>query len=221
MNFACLQQSEWLFLVYGLKKPYRWRHSSLVNNNAVYSFFHWRSQIFFSPQFDCISDKTWKRPTLLELTTTVSFRVVLYIHRWFSYKLPDLDGSVRQNLPVAGPAAVGAGVVAGRLGGAYGPEVCLLWTLTQVFEWNQLMMPRLETKLPYPVNLYKWVVKLRRKADRWETDERDGGGETNGWMDEGTDVTADGAQVKTTTLQKHLKSFISKWAAQQDEHFFV
>lgn len=45
----------------------------------------------------------------------------------------DLDGSVRQNLPVAVPAAVGGAVVAGCLGGAYGTEACLLWTVAQVF----------------------------------------------------------------------------------------
>ncbi len=32
----------------------------------------------------------------------------------------------------------------------------------------------------------------------------------DGWMDGGTDVPPDGAEVKTATLQNHLKSFISK-----------
>lgn len=44
-----------------------------------------------------------------------------------------LDGSVRQDLPIAGPAAVGSAVVAGCLAGAYGTEACLLWTLAEVF----------------------------------------------------------------------------------------
>lgn len=32
----------------------------------------------------------------------------------------------------------------------------------------------------------------------------------DGWMDEGTDVPTDGAEVKTATLQNHLKSFIAE-----------
>ncbi len=76
---------------------------------------------------------------------------------------------MRQDLAVAGPAAVGGAVVAGCLGGAYGTEACLLRTLSQVFQRNRLTVPRLEAKLPYPVDLHERVVKLGREA---EMDER-------------------------------------------------
>lgn len=85
--------------------------------------------------------------------------------RSLAIPLPDLDGSVRQELPVAGPAAVGGAVVAGCSGGAYGAEACLLWTLAQVFQRDSLMVPRLEVKLPHAVDLHKRVVKLGREAE--------------------------------------------------------
>lgn len=68
---------------------------------------------------------------------------------------------MRQRLPVAVPAAVGGAAVAGCfLSGAYWREACFLRSLAQVFQRNQLLVPRLETKLPHPVDLHKRVVKL-------------------------------------------------------------
>lgn len=115
------------------------------------------------------------------------------IYYWFWNRLPDLDVSVRQDLPVAGPAAMGGAVVAGRLGNAYWTEAWLLQSLAQVFKWGQLMVPWLETKPPYPVDLHKWVVELLGTNDGWEIDERAVEDE-DGWIDGGTDVPPDVAQ---------------------------
>lgn len=79
--------------------------------------------------------------------------------------VPDLDGSVRQDLPIAVPAAVGRGVVAGCGGGAYGTETCLLLRPAQVLQRNRLMVPRLETELLHSVDFHERVVKLGRKAE--------------------------------------------------------
>lgn len=70
-------------------------------------------------------------------------------------RLPDLDGSVRQDLPITGPVAVVGAVAGCRLDGACRAEARLLWTLIQVFQGDQLLVLWLEMKLPYPVDLHK------------------------------------------------------------------
>lgn len=83
-------------------------------------------------------------------------RDVLYVQRSFFYDhVPDLDSSVRQDLPVAVPAAVGRGVVAGRSGGAYWSEACLLLRFAKVLQGYQLVVPRLETELLHPVDFHE------------------------------------------------------------------
>lgn len=112
-------------------------------------------------------------------------------YSWVCDQLPDLDGSVRQDLPVTVPAAFGFAVVAAGLAvGADGPEACRLpGRLAQVLQGKQLLVMWLETKRPHPVDLHKRVVKLWGrvgKGDGWEIDERDA-----------ADVSTDGAEVNT------------------------
>lgn len=68
---------------------------------------------------------------------------------------PDCDSGVTQDLPVAGPRALGVSVVAGRLWGAHCGEGRLLRGLTQVLGRGRLTMQRLEAELAYTVNLHE------------------------------------------------------------------
>lgn len=51
--------------------------------------------------------------------------------------------------------------------------------------------------------------------DGWEIDERRGrgGGEMDGWTDDGTDVPTDGAEVKTAALPESLEGFHLKMSS--------
>lgn len=112
---------------------------------------------------------------------------------------PDLDGSVRQDLPVAGPAAAGFAAVAGCLAGADGAEARLRRSLARlpVFRRKRRAVPRLEAERRHPVDLHERVVKLGGRET--ETDAGVNEREER-WMDEGTDVPTDGAEVKHPTL---------------------
>lgn len=71
------------------------------------------------------------------------------------FSVPDSDGGVLQDLPVAGPAAVGGAIGALRGGGADGSEAALLGNVTEVLQGNHFMRLRLEVKLSHAVDLNK------------------------------------------------------------------
>lgn len=84
--------------------------------------------------------------------------------------LPDMNGSVGQDLSVAGPAALTGSMVTGRLVGARGREARRL-LLARFICRGGAPDQRLEMKLPHALDLHKRVVELGdEKVDgvRWK-----------------------------------------------------
>lgn len=77
-----------------------------------------------------------------------------------------MDGSVGQDLSIAGPSAVRSSVVTGRSAGARGSEAWRL-VLARVARRGEVSDPRLEIKLPHAVDLHKRVVELRGGRVGW------------------------------------------------------
>lgn len=72
----------------------------------------------------------------------------------------DLNGSVMQEFPVAGPAALGGAVITGFFERRIGNDVWVPSKFTWIFWGNELMVPGPEMKLSHPMDLHKPVVKL-------------------------------------------------------------
>lgn len=73
--------------------------------------------------------------------------------------LPDTDGSVGQDLSIAGPSAVTGSRLTGRPTGARGSEARRL-LLVRVIRQGGASDPRLEMKPPHAVDIHERVVEL-------------------------------------------------------------